>query len=60
MEKIIVIVSGVGLIGLIYWFFFAKKEDVIVAAGESIEVLVDGGYKPENIKIKKGKTTKLI
>lgn len=59
MDKIIVAVSGIGVIGFIYWFFFGKKEEVI-AVEDKIDILVDGGYKPENIKIKKGKTTKLI
>lgn len=59
MEKIIVFISGVGLVGFIYWFFFGKKEKVTVAA-DSVDILVEGGYKPENIKIKKDKTTKLI
>ncbi len=59
MDKIIVLISGIGLISLIYWFFFGKSDKAVVA-GETIDVLVDGGYKPENIKIKNGKTTKLI
>lgn len=28
-------------------------------AGETIKILVDGGYKPANIRLKKGKTTTL-
>lgn len=59
-EKLLVIVGGVGLVGLIYWFFFGKKEETVAALGDSIEVLVNGGYKPKSIKIKKGMTTKLI
>ncbi len=59
MDKIVVILSGIGLVGFIYWFFFGKKDEAYVA-GDMVEVLVDGGYKPENIKIKKGTTTKLI
>ncbi len=59
MDKIIVIVSGIGLVGLIYWFFFGKNDQAVIA-GETLDVLVDGGYKPEKIRIKKDKTTKLI
>jgi plastocyanin domain-containing protein len=59
MDKILVAISGVGIVGLIYWFFFGKKAEVFEAE-EVVEVLVNGGYKPENIKIKNGKTTKLI
>ncbi|MBL7036722.1 cupredoxin domain-containing protein [Candidatus Microgenomates bacterium] len=58
MDKIIVSFLGVGLIGFIAWFFFGKKDDAVEAT-DSIEVLVDGGYKPENIKIKKGVATKI-
>jgi plastocyanin domain-containing protein len=57
MDKIIVAISGIGLIGLIYWFFFGKKEDVVAVTGKNIEVLVDGGYKPSVVKIKKGNKT---
>lgn len=56
MDKILVAASGIGLIGFIYWFFFGKKEEMAVA-GEKISVLVDGGYKPSIIKVKKGKKT---
>lgn len=58
LEKILVTLGGVGLIGVIWWFFFGKKGETVVA-GETVDVLVDGGYKPENIKIKNNKTTKL-
>lgn len=59
LDKLLVTISGLGLMGLIYWFFFGKKEEV-ATAGETLDILVDGGYKPENIKIKNGQTTKLI
>lgn len=56
MDKILVTVGGFGLIGLIFWFFFGKREDTVFA-GDELEVVVDGGYKPAAIKVKKGKTT---
>lgn len=59
MQKIIVEIIGLGLIGFIYWFFFGKRNET-TSAGDTINILVNGGYKPENIKIRKGKTTKLI
>ena len=59
MDKILVTTGGFGLIAFIWWSFFGKS-DAVVTAGKSIDILVDGGYKPENIKIKKGETTKLI
>ncbi len=57
-DKIFVIIGGLGLIGFTYWFFFGKN-DRAVAAGETLDVLVDGGYKPSVIKIKKGQKTTL-
>ncbi len=62
LDKLSVIVGGLGLIGLIYWFFFGKKTSTteVTKAKGAIKIKVDGGYKPENIKIKKGETTKLI
>jgi len=59
MDKLIITFGGAGLIGFVWWFFFGKNNEA-VAAGETIDILVNGGYKPENIKIKNGKTTKLI
>jgi len=58
-DKIFVIIGGLGLVGFTYWFFFGKNDQAVVV-GDTLDILVDGGYKPENIKIKKGKTTKLI
>ncbi len=59
MDKYLVSFGGIVLIGFIYWFFFGKKDEA-VAAGDRIDILVDGGYKPDKIKIKKGKTTTLV
>jgi len=36
-----------------------KKEETINVE-DSVDILVNGGYKPENIRIRKGKTTKLL
>lgn len=58
-DKILVIIGGLGIIGFIYWFFFGKRDEVFVAS-DIVDVLVDGGYRPSAIKIKKGKLTKLI
>lgn len=59
MDKILVTLGGLGLISFIWWFFFGKNNEATVV-GDTIDILVDGGYKPENIKIKNGKSTKLI
>lgn len=58
MDKAIVAILGTGLIGAIYWFFFGKKDGVVVASG-SIDIVVDGGYKPAFIQVKNGVTTTL-
>ena len=59
MENFIVVTSGLVLIGFIYWFFFAKKDEVTTVSSE-VEIIVSGGYKPSTIKIKKDQTTKLF
>lgn len=58
MEKLLVSVIGMGLIGGIYWFFFGKKEEVTKAA-TSWNILVKGGYQPATITVPNGKTSTL-
>lgn len=58
MDKIIVTTIGLGLLGAIYWFFFGNKEEA-VTAGKLITITVDGGYKPNTIRLKHGKKTTL-
>lgn len=58
MDKIIVSSMGVLLLGGIYWFFFGKKEQTNVAS-DHWDILVDGGYKPNRIRIPKDKTVTL-
>ena len=53
-DKLLVTLGGIGLAGLIYWFFFGKREKVAMVKEEKVDILVDGGYKPSVIKIKKG------
>ena len=64
MDKLLIISGGIGLIVFIYWFFFGKKPSYIKATegkgANSVDILVDGGYKPDNIRIKKGVTTTLV
>ena len=62
MDKILVSTLGVGIIGFIYWFFFGKRKEVAenVSDGQgNINIIVDGGYKPSVIKVKKGIETTL-
>lgn len=59
MDKIIVSIFGVLSILFTYWYFFMKKINTVQAEG-TIDIIVEGGYKPEQISIPYGKTTKLI
>ncbi len=56
MDKIIITISGLAIIAGIYWFFFGKKEEAIEIT-DAATITVDGGYKPNNIKIKNGQST---
>ena len=59
MDKIIVSIFGLLSILFTYWYFFMKKTNT-VQAKEVIDILVDGGYKPDRISIPFGQTTKLV
>ena len=58
MDKIIVSVAGFLGIIFTYWFFLMRKEEQVEAKGE-IDILVEGGYKPEVISVPYGKPTKI-
>lgn len=58
MDKALVTIFGIVLIGFIYWFFLMKRERV-VAAGKSLQITVEGGYNPETISVKRGEKTTL-
>ena len=59
LDKLLVIIVALGGIGFTYWFFLLKNEKEVVAAGDTIDIIVEGGYNPEVIAIPQGKTTKL-
>ena len=46
---LIINLLGLGAIGLVYWFFFMKKESEKVATGKTIMIKVAGGYQPNRI-----------
>lgn len=58
MDKIIVTIIGILGIGSIYWFFFGKKEEAMETS-DTWTIIVDGGYKPNIIKIPKDKPATL-
>ena len=58
MDKIIVTSLGLGTIAAIYWFFFGKKEESMKAS-DTWNIIVEGGYKPNVIKIFKDKPATL-
>lgn len=58
-DKVLVSIFGLLSILFTYWFFFMKKSNTVQAEGV-VDILVDGGYKPDRISIPFGRTTKLI
>ena len=58
LDKLIVIIAGFVGIVVTYWFFLMKK-DKTVEVERSIDILVDGGYSPSKISVKKNKTTQI-
>ncbi len=59
MEKILITGGGVALIGFIYWFFFGKRDEAAEVESGKEDIVVDGGYKPQTIKVKKGEEVTL-
>lgn len=58
LDKIIVLIFGIGGIICTYLFFFGKKEDKKEVKG-SVNITVDGGYSPNVIVVKKNAETTL-
>jgi plastocyanin domain-containing protein len=56
---LIVLLSGIAIIISIYWFFFGKRDDAVIA-GDEVRITVQGGYKPDVIKVQKDKPVKLL
>ena|SRR3989344_5397116 len=59
IDKVLVLLVSASAILFTYWFFLMRKEEEVSVMGNSIDILVQGGYKPEVISIKKGETTKI-
>lgn len=57
-DKLIVTLAGLLFALTTYWFFFGKTEKSVKAENE-IDILVDGGYKPDTIEVSSGKKLSL-
>ncbi len=55
LDKIIVVIISIFGIGFTYWFFLMKKDQFVSAENSSIDIIVDGGYKPAALRLKSGK-----
>ncbi|HLE49499.1 MAG TPA: cupredoxin domain-containing protein [Patescibacteria group bacterium] len=61
LSEIFVLAAGLSLIGFVYWFFFGKKYNEVVANdNDKVKILVSGRYKPDVIRVKKGAATSLL
>lgn len=64
ITEIVVLAGGIGLIGLLYWFFFGPKEAkpaTTTADGiQEIQVRVEGSYQPDMIRVEAGRPVRLI
>ena len=59
MINLIILLASVILIGMIIWWFFGKHEissstASVIDGVQKIEIIVDGGYKPEVVRLKAG------
>ncbi len=57
IDKIILTIFGIAGTIFNYWFFLMKKEEEVIVQGGSVDIIADGGYKPDVVSIPKGKTT---
>lgn len=64
LDKIFVIIGGIGLIGFIVWYFLMRPEEKAEAKveqeGQEAKITIERGYSPEVIEFKKGIAAKLI
>lgn len=59
-DKIVVIIISIAGIVFTYWFFLMKKQEKTVEVlTDSVDIIVQGGYSPNVISIKKDKMTTL-
>lgn len=58
-STILVAILTISGIAFTYWFFLMKKEEVVSAVSDSIDIVVKGGYNPSTISIPRNRTTKI-
>ncbi len=58
LDKLLVSIFSVVGIAFVYWFFLLKNEKE-VEASDSVDIIVEGGYNPQNVVIQRGKVTKI-
>ncbi len=63
MDKILVGIGGAISIIFVIWFFFGKKKKVRMVLSrdsvQEVDIIVDGGYNPDTIEVKKGMEVKI-
>lgn len=65
MEKVLVVIGASALIWFIVWWFFGKRntsegEAVMTNSKQSVEVVVNGGYTPNTVVLKKDVPASII
>ncbi len=63
VNKILVTIGGIGLIGLELWWFLLNKptsaQAIVQGDVQAMTVTVDGGYEPSHILVQAGRTVRL-
>lgn len=59
MQQFITVTVSLGIIGVIIWWFFGKRETSTATAEQAngvqrVQIVVDGGYRPEVVQLKAG------
>jgi len=65
MDVVLVNLAGVGLIGLIVWYFWLSKPAGTLAGvtGDGVQeafIVVKGGYNPDTIRVDAGRPVRLV
>jgi plastocyanin domain-containing protein len=58
IDKILVGIGGLSAIAFVAWFFFGKKVTEVTVE-KQVQIMVDGGYSPEVITVKRGQPVTL-